>query len=98
MELVLTHKNYLGEILLLLEWNELYRLSIVCKSWHQFLDNNNNFWKRKVLLIYPSLQLLPLMDDFDWKKWLFRKQSGLRYSKNIEIVYFFQIYLTFKSH
>lgn len=80
MELVLDHTDYLSEILLLVPWNELYSLWIVCKKWYQVL-NTTIFWKRKTLLIYPSLKMLPPIPDFDWKKWLFKKQMGLKYSK-----------------
>lgn len=65
-------KELVQYILLLLSIEDLIGLNIVCKSWNNVLSSEG-FWKKKVLLQFPSLCLLPSNAPIQWKEWIKKK-------------------------
>lgn len=89
MNSLLSTEHYVYEILILLPYNELFSLSIVCKLWKKILLFDI-FWKKKVLITFPSFKIIPKL-DFDrinWKKWMLKKYTlndyGLKMKNYLE--------------
>lgn len=77
-EIVFT-KHYMNEILLFVPTVELFSLFTVCKLWNELL-HSNDFWKKKVLIQFPSFRIIPIktFKEFNWKSWMKEKFETTR--------------------
>lgn len=71
-------------ILLVVPIKDLFLLNIVCKMWNDILSKNE-FWRKKVVLEFPSFILLPKETSINWKRWAKSKLdfTNLKSNENI---------------
>lgn len=75
-------------IVLQLGFKDLLSCSLVCKKWNSFF--NEDFWKRRGQLEFPSHNIMTNSENFDWKKWLIDRMIGRFISKSLSFIAYFE--------